>query len=160
MIYMEPSQLGWQPVFNSWLKTLPEVIDTAARDFITEAAKSMFPAALQFVRKKCREYAATSSIMLVVGFQRLLQSLLAQIDDAQLKGKTGLSLVKGSFLFAFVWTFGATGDTDSRAKFDIFMRALYTGADEEFKVTVPFDIPVPDEATVYDYVFEVCVCVW
>ncbi len=35
-----------------------------------------------------------------------------------------LQLVEGVFLFSLVWSVGATGDGDSRVKFDTFLRSL------------------------------------
>ena len=53
---------------------------------------------------------------------------------------------------------GATSDTDSRMKFDVFMRELLKGKLAEY----PFpdsvqksDINLPDNGLVYDYFFDV-----
>lgn len=38
-----------------------------------------------------------------------------------------MQLVEGLFLFSMVWAVGATGDGESRAKFDTFFRTLSMG---------------------------------
>lgn len=37
MIYMEPSDLGWDPLLKSWINTLPNVISAWLRNFIYES---------------------------------------------------------------------------------------------------------------------------
>jgi dynein heavy chain len=41
---------------------------------------------------------------------------------------TKMQLVEGLFLFSMVWTVGATGDGESRAKFNEFFRTASMGA--------------------------------
>ena len=35
--------------------------------------------------------------------------------------------LEGIFIFALIWSLGATGDTDGRAAFDVFFRSLLGG---------------------------------
>ena len=51
MVYMEPSMLGWQPLVQSWLNTLPTTITEDQRKFIADLYYGMVPACLDFVRK-------------------------------------------------------------------------------------------------------------
>ena len=51
MIYMEPSMLGWQPLVQSWLNTLPTTISDEQKKFLTDLYHRMVPACLDFVRK-------------------------------------------------------------------------------------------------------------
>jgi dynein heavy chain len=51
MIYMEPSMLGWVPIMQSWLNTLPETITDANKELITKLYTRMIPCCLNFVRK-------------------------------------------------------------------------------------------------------------
>lgn len=44
---------------------------------------------------------------------------------------TKTQLVEGLFLFSMVWAVGATGDGDSRHKFDHFFRTLSMGGTPE-----------------------------
>jgi len=36
MIYMEPSSMGWRPIFTSWLNMLPQTLTDLHRDVIKE----------------------------------------------------------------------------------------------------------------------------
>ena len=51
MVYMEPSMLGWQPLVQSWLNTLPSSINEGHRKLIAELYYGMLPACLDFVSK-------------------------------------------------------------------------------------------------------------
>ena len=51
MVYMEPSMLGWQPLIQSWLNTLPPTITDQHKKLIADLYFGMVPACLDFVRK-------------------------------------------------------------------------------------------------------------
>ena len=51
MIYMEPSMLGWEPLMESWLNTLPDTITDENKALIKEMYTRMIPCCLNFVRK-------------------------------------------------------------------------------------------------------------
>ena len=50
MIYMEPHMLGWQPLFQSWLATLPEHLKDQ-HELLTQLYNRMVPPCLDFVKK-------------------------------------------------------------------------------------------------------------
>lgn len=51
MIYMEPSMLGWQPLMQSWLNTMPDTITQENKELMIELYARMIPCCLNFVRK-------------------------------------------------------------------------------------------------------------
>lgn len=51
MIYMEPSMLGWKPLVQSWLNTMPDTITQESKDMMMELYTRMIPCCLNFVRK-------------------------------------------------------------------------------------------------------------
>lgn len=55
MIYMEPSQLGWTPLVHSWMKTLPEPLQTPDNSTLLQQLFDwLLPPALNLLRKHCR----------------------------------------------------------------------------------------------------------
>jgi hypothetical protein len=65
---------------------------------------------------------------------------------------------QNSFLFSLVWSIGASIDTDSRPKFDTFLRDLLTGKDEKHPIPASIgkiDNAFPTDGLVYDFLFEV-----
>ena len=54
MIYLEPSSLGWRPVLQSWINTLPEMLRGDNEKVITGLFEWVCPPLLYFVRKNCK----------------------------------------------------------------------------------------------------------
>lgn len=55
MIYMEPSQLGWEPLVISWTNSLPDPLQSPDnRSLLLELFHWLLPAALRTLRKNCR----------------------------------------------------------------------------------------------------------
>ena len=57
-----------------------------------------------------------------------------------------------------VWSIGASIDTDSRVKFDTFLREILTGKDEKHPIPTSIgkiDNAFPTDGLVYDFLFEV-----
>lgn len=76
---------------------------------------------------------------------------------------TKILLLEGTVIFSLIWSVGATGDTDTRRKFDEFFRTLALGGKPEgYEDYVPaahpaltITLPPPDGgSTVYDYTWD------
>lgn len=69
----------------------------------------------------------------------------------------GKAWLQASVLFALTWTVGGTLDSDSRVKFDTFIRSLLTGKNESFPYPAGagrWECHLPADGTLYDYVYE------
>ena len=53
MIYLEPASLGWAPLVESWINTLPDIIKDE-RKYITGLFQWAVPPCLRFLRKSCK----------------------------------------------------------------------------------------------------------
>lgn len=51
MIYMEPSSMGWRPVFKSWLNVLPQTFTDLHKTIITELFDRFVDSSIRTVRK-------------------------------------------------------------------------------------------------------------
>lgn len=55
MIYMESSQLGWEPLVLSWMDSLPDTLQSPdSRSLLRELFHWLLPPALNVLRKQCR----------------------------------------------------------------------------------------------------------
>lgn len=52
MVYMEPEQMGWQPLFLSWINTL-DYLQQVDRDEVVQLFNWAVDHSLYFIRKKC-----------------------------------------------------------------------------------------------------------
>lgn len=77
MVYLEASELGWEPMFKSWLNTLPVTQETIKR--IKQLFNSVIPALLRFVHYQCVEITPTLEINCVQSAMRLMKSLLQDV---------------------------------------------------------------------------------
>ena len=51
MIYMEPVSLGWEPLLQSWLNTLPETLSSHTKLYLKDMFLRFCPAFLHFIRR-------------------------------------------------------------------------------------------------------------
>ncbi|KAM6899568.1 dynein axonemal heavy chain 3 [Xenentodon cancila] len=163
MIYMEPEELGWAPLRDSYMNTLPEGLAAEHRQLITELFDWLVQPCLDFINRECCFVVQTSSIHLVYCLIKLYTCLMDELSASTRNGTQNISSeqitmwLQGLFLFAVVWSLGGTITGDSRKKFDVFYRALLTGMDVEhpppknskFKKSNIF----PKRGSVYDYYF-------
>ncbi|PIK59399.1 dynein heavy chain isotype 7A [Apostichopus japonicus] len=170
MIYMEPHMLGWQPLMTSWINTLPPGVSDDLKKLIKENFLRLMPPMLDFIRKSgVKELSPTTDTNLVKSLMNLMDSLMDEFHDEAAINKMDtrevFSWVECIFLFSFVWSLGASTNTEARDKFDLLFRELLAGGlSEESRnkyhiiETVdppirPFTLPFPKEGSVFDYRF-------
>ena len=80
MVYLEPHQLGWEPLLTSWLATLPTALGSDMVQLTERLFKWMLPACLRFVRREVKEQSPTEDITLACNTMRLVLSLLDEFQ--------------------------------------------------------------------------------
>ncbi|TPX58491.1 hypothetical protein PhCBS80983_g03079 [Powellomyces hirtus] len=162
MIYMEPEALGLTPLVKSWLQkeeaALPADLSSVFRNSVQPLFDFWLESGLEFIRKNVKEAVPTSNGHLATNLMKILHCMMApfwQVDPdtatgaapqaAEITEKFSQS-IEPFFVFAFVWSVGATTDRDGRQKFDLWMRARMH--DREMAM------PVPGQGLVYDYIFD------
>ncbi|KAK1880668.1 Dynein heavy chain 3 axonemal [Dissostichus eleginoides] len=162
MIYMEPHQMGWTPLRDSYMNTLPESLSTEHRTLIVDLFDWLVQPCLNFIERECRFVVQTSFIHLAYSLMKLYTCLMDEIaasgpDGTPMTSQQITMWLMGLFLFALVWTVGGTISGDSRNKFSVFYRNLIMGLDENHPK--PKSIPLkknnifPERGTVYDFFF-------
>ncbi|GBG91689.1 hypothetical protein CBR_g53503 [Chara braunii] len=76
MIYFEPHKLGFHPLLDSWIATLPASFTERARDQIRKLFLWMVPPSLHFLRHVIQEYSETMDANVVQCLLRLVEALL------------------------------------------------------------------------------------
>ncbi|CAL8305136.1 unnamed protein product [Lota lota] len=163
MIYMEPHQLGWTPLRDSYMDTLPDSLAVQHRQLIIDLFDWLLQPCLDFVARECRFLVQTSPIHLARSLMRLYTCLLDEVAASGADGSEGMSSqqttmwLQGLFLFAVVWSVGGTINGDSRKKFDAYYRLLISGVESEHprpkNVQLSKSNLFPERGSVYDYYF-------
>ncbi|XP_051768758.1 dynein axonemal heavy chain 1 [Ctenopharyngodon idella] len=149
MVYLEPSILGLTPFTECWLRTIPDMFQP-----YTDQLNSLFTRFLQdsikFIRESVKEVITSMDSNLTCSLLKLLDCFFEPFIPRE--GKKPLSqeklsrlqeLIEPWFIFALVWSVGATGDANSCQRFSAWLRGKMT----EEKVQLCF----PEEGLVYDY---------
>ncbi|ETV99156.1 hypothetical protein H310_08559 [Aphanomyces invadans] len=134
MIYMEPEQLGWQPLLDSWLdQTAVLPTDPAERKLqLTDDQRTtirtltswLVEPCLCFVRKELIELTTTVDANLVQSLLHIFEAEMLTVKPADVGTKKGLQHLESLFLFALIWSIGATSSADGRTRFCEFLRAF------------------------------------
>ncbi|CAF1010390.1 unnamed protein product [Adineta steineri] len=170
MIYMEPASLGWRPIFTSWLNMAPPTLNESHKKLIVELFERFIDPCIAYLRKGgLKELSPTSDSNLVRSLMNILDCQFDKFEDpkkvASYVTKEIFAWIEGMFLFALIWSIGITGDTNSRVKFDLFLRKIIASGinDEEKKdyglldsvppPPKPYTAVLPDNLTIYHYQF-------
>ncbi|XP_057342987.1 dynein axonemal heavy chain 3 isoform X2 [Manis pentadactyla] len=166
MIYMEPHQLGWKPLKDSYMDTLPSSLTEEHKELVNDMFMWLVQPCLEFIRLQCKSVVQTSPIHLAFSMMRLYSSLLDEIRQVEEKesdlfeGLTNQQIflwLQGLFLFALVWTVAGSINADSRKKFDLFFRNLIMGMDDNNprpkSVKLTKNNIFPEKGSIYDFYF-------
>ncbi|KAA6419936.1 MAG: dynein heavy chain axonemal [Trebouxia sp. A1-2] len=181
MVYVEPSQMGWRPLRDSWMQAdLPAALTQDQRSHMHTLFEWLVDPCIAFVRRNCRELVTTADINLPVSLMNLFSSLLDRFKpnaagEPPVLPAEPTKLLEGLFIFSLIWSIGATTETAGRTLFNHFLRKLLRKGVEESPERTEFDLgpgvtittpefdlrPVlPVDGSVHDYVFDQESCDW
>uniref|UniRef100_A0A8C0TTX9 Dynein axonemal heavy chain 3 n=1 Tax=Canis lupus familiaris TaxID=9615 RepID=A0A8C0TTX9_CANLF len=150
MIYMEPHQLGWKPLKDSYMDTLPTSLTEEHKELVNDMFMWLVQPCLEFIRLQCKFVVQTSPVHLAFSMMRL--ELYEGLTSQQI-----FLWLQGLFLFALVWTVAGTINAESRKKFDLFFRNLIMGMDDKNprpkSVKLTKNNIFPDRGSIYDFYF-------
>ena len=64
MIYMEPRQLGWEPLKDSYLQRLPPGVSADQKEILMEVFDWLIQPCFDFIRIECKQFIQTSELHL------------------------------------------------------------------------------------------------
>ena len=162
MIFVEPEEMGWEPIYTSWFSVRPEFMDEETKAQMNNLITWLVPALLDFHRHHCKEVSETLDQTLVQSLLRLIESLLDIFTTEavkELSAKQTAQAVESAVLFGAVWSLCASVDSEGRKKMDEFFRELCgsknaVGRDYPPPPNTKIQAAFPDRGTIYDYVFD------
>ena len=125
---VEPSEMGWEPLKQSWMNTLPKTLEPHfAR--LEELFAWLVEPCLRFVRKNCKELIPTSDVNLPVSLMNIFESMIDEFripedEEFVMSDKDQRVFVDSAFAFSVVWSIGGDDGRAWRKKFDDFFRKL------------------------------------
>ncbi len=129
MIFVEPTALGVKVLCTSWIERLPDEFKHLSEKF-DKLFDAFVEAALLYLRRNLTEICPTVDNCLVRGMFKILDAQIALYlappegeEEAGDKGKPD-DVVNGAFIFALIWSVGATCDHNGRPKFDQKLREI------------------------------------
>ena len=146
MIYMEPHQLGWKPLMESYFSSIPDCVQEKNRNKYSTLfqeqnllIRSLFDwlvqPCLDFIRHECKRFVVTSALHLVHSllnlYTCLLDDFILDVENDSVPVSQSTIWLPCLFMFSIVWTLGGTMTGESRKKFDVFFRQLLSDADKE-----------------------------
>ncbi|CAF3483983.1 unnamed protein product [Rotaria sp. Silwood1] len=158
MIYLEPRVLGWRPLVESWIHgEIAEPLKMYKNELLA-LFDFLVPQCLDHVRHVTKELNPTGDSNLVRGMMNWINMCMGEAlkdEEEPEKNKNVRSWIIYTAQWACIWSIGATGDTDSRTKFDVFFRDLLRGKFEPIPDIFQgkFDVQIPEKGLVHDYYF-------
>nr|XP_045758146.1 dynein axonemal heavy chain 12 [Mirounga angustirostris] len=158
MIYLEPSQLGWEPLVSSWLNSLKGPLQEPDHQALLKGLFGwLIKPTLKLRKKNCKELIPTSDSNVVVSLTRLFEVLLCNVLENDPTSKHIRVWIMASFIFSLIWSIGGSCDTDGRIIFDTFLRSIILGRDENNPVPESvgkWECQFDEKGLVYDYMYE------
>jgi dynein heavy chain len=160
MIYMEPTSLGYDVLFISWLNKVPPLISKASTPILAKLFDQYVPSVLPHLRRHFTEPLPTVNNCLVEGLLHLLDTFFVEFKDKDdgTEKKTPeevasfVDKLEGVFMFSLIWSMCCTVNAQSRKMFDAFLRAEMNSNNMKYLL--------PKEGTMYDYNFDVTSGQW
>jgi dynein heavy chain len=142
IVFLEPdTDLGWKPIVDSWLKTLPEYIKEVHADQLQQMFHSYFPVMLECTHRMRTPFAVSDGWLCCMA-TRLMESLMCDRvepfcketidfpegeapDDDDAKGQSfddREQMIAMIFWFVMIWTCGACTDVEGRSFFGDIVR--------------------------------------
>jgi len=159
MIYMEPKSLGFDPLLQSWLHTLPPKMTAKHKTKISILFDVYISGILQFMRRSCVEPLPTKDNCLIQGLMNILDCFFNDYRDAEGREPKSasdleslLSTLEPLFLFASIWSLCCTTNKKGRAAMDKFLRSEMEANSSKFLL--------PPESSIYDYCWDLHKKMW
>ncbi|KAL0223335.1 hypothetical protein P9112_002725 [Eukaryota sp. TZLM1-RC] len=154
MVYLDPkSTAPTSIVIKSWVNTLYENCKQFG-EHLELLSESLFDKCYYFVKKECTELVPAVRSNFAQSCFRIIDATLLKyqpVDEVTPVPEEDLArlpkVIDGIFVFSLVWSFGATIDRSSHAKFDSFIRDFVYNNNQ-------LTVQLPQEGTLFDYLFD------
>lgn len=123
MVYVDPRNLGWLPVVQSWRQTSSlDVWNDELLDFVVSLFETYVDDALHFANLNCSGVVNQVTVSKINMMCTLLTAMATNVDGLSYINKTDAkSLVAKMFAYALLWSIGGCYDDTSKQKLETFI---------------------------------------
>ena len=133
MVYVDDSEMGWQPYTESWLaRAEPE-----AKETLRGLIERCIPKLVSIKEGRCKEPVPLAALGGVRSLCLMYEAFATKANGVEPKEDGHARIVELWFLFCTIWSLGGSVDDESRKDIDAAMREL--------------DAQIPHKDSVYDY---------
>ncbi|OAF71836.1 Dynein heavy chain 12, axonemal [Intoshia linei] len=159
MIYLEPTSLGWKPLFDSWINTWKDDFKEEHIELVQLLFNWLVNPCLDFIKKNCQMYMECGQIHFVKSLMNLVYILIKSSLDADSGNQRYFRhYIQAAMMFGLAWSLGGLLDQTSRPKFDVFLRNLHENKNEDYPIPndlgVVSEVVLPEKGVIYDYFYE------
>ncbi|KRX05785.1 P-loop containing nucleoside triphosphate hydrolase [Pseudocohnilembus persalinus] len=164
MVYMQPDQLGWHPLFKSWLKKIENLMEDNLIVHIEELFDALIEPCMHYIKYRCKQYQEIPEGAMVVGLIRLFHSLLKsfnmlnKVEFGEVRVEEQIARLQMVFQYSLIWTVAATIDNVGRKNFDKYYKKIIKEPlscsnlkNKLVKIEKMAAVPDIGNITIYDY---------
>jgi dynein heavy chain len=135
MVYIEPTSMGFEPLLDSYLQSLPELMQPFLAQFretfmsITGGSGTSMDGLTFFIRKNLKETVTTVDTCLVMGLFNIMSALLKRYERPEGMEPLTPEEIEGAhqcampmWIFSLIWSVCASVTGPGRPKLDQFLR--------------------------------------
>lgn len=159
MVYMDPTDLGWQPYVKKWIKTLPSHVNNQLKDLIWGLFDLYIDRGIRFIRKNCIEFIKSVDLNLIASVCRLITTFInrtKEIEFAANLTSDARVLFGHIFVFCYSWGIGGNLADGYQEKFDTFLHDMLESE------PIP-DVQLPNSNNIFCYYVDLaskCFALW
>jgi len=125
MVLLEPKQLGFEVLIESYCTTLKSYIDEKIVEKVKEILFYLFNLSMEYVYRECKFPVPTGPNFITANALKMFDSFVSgwkgEADEPAQVPKDAEQICFNAIIFAAVWGIGAQIDETTRAKYDLFL---------------------------------------
>jgi len=148
MVYMDPANLGLQPIFKSWQILIPEKLRTkkSFMNKVNHLYDHYVETTIYYLRKNLKESVVTNDSNLFISLLKVMDTFLAPyFEEGKKLSNEEIDEVEKEydkiFIFSLIWSVCCTTTLEGRVKLNNYVRDLMMKDKAEF----------PETGSIYDY---------
>jgi len=126
MVYLEWEQLGWLPLIQTFVNTLPQSL-AELKEYIKNLLIFFVDPSIQFILIHGKFGMQVPLLSIVASFLKLFSTYLHQYKGLERLKKSTEDDINNHILFSLIWSIGGILEEESRKKFSDYIKEMISG---------------------------------